>query len=159
MAHLFVLFRCHNSCIQEIFYSSTRQSIYLVQGTKRSVSRQPIYEAFGHLKTSALPELHSLSGCNRDTAGSFPYRGKKRLGGELSNLPLIMFFSPWLILVRNQMFHMKCWPFQKCLYAKCGPKTLLMDIGNVRWWLFTKKQFHDEHLPTRGALQPATCKQ
>lgn len=36
------------------------------------------------------------------------------------------------------------------------PNTLIVDIGEARWWLFTKKQFYDERLPpTTAALEPA----
>ncbi|CAH0380721.1 unnamed protein product [Bemisia tabaci] len=39
------------------------------------------------------------------------------------------------------------------------PKTALKDVGEVRWWLFSKKQCQDENLPpTRGALDPVSLK-
>lgn len=48
--------------------------IYFEHRMNRFISLRPIYNALDPLKASALPELHSLSGC--DTTGSFVNKGK-----------------------------------------------------------------------------------
>lgn len=128
--------------------------IYLGQGMKRFVSLRPIYDALGPLKASALPGLHSLSGC--DTTGSFANKGKKTWWRAFESTTDDVLESLANLGTTSNVSHEMMATLEKFVCQLYVPKTLLVDIGDVRWWLFTKKQFHDEHLPpTKGALQPA----
>ncbi|CAH0384973.1 unnamed protein product [Bemisia tabaci] len=128
--------------------------IFLGQGMKKFVDLIPIFNALGPLKASALPGLHALSGA--DITGSFINKGKLKwwktfidAGDDIHEaLAKLGTGSSLDEEIRQRLEELVC-----KLYI---PKTALKDVGEVRWWLFTKKQCQDENLPpTRGALDPA----
>ena len=127
---------------------------FLGHGMKRFVSLKAIYDALGPLKASALPGLHALSGC--DTTGSFANKGKKTWWRAFDSTTDNVLQALASLGATPNVSHEMMAILEKFVCQLYVAKTLLTDIGDVRWWLFTKKQFHDEHLPPiRGALQPA----
>lgn len=137
-------------------YSNLPQAtgIYFGHGMKRFISLQLIYDALGAIKATALPGLHSLSGC--DTTGSFLNKGKLTWWKALQRISLDdvqclanLGASPNISKETRSLL-------EKFICQVYIPNTLIADIGEARWWLFTKKQFYDEQLPpTRATLESA----
>ena len=128
--------------------------MFIGQGMKKFIDLLPIYNALGPLKASALVGLHALSGA--DITGSFAHKGKPKWWKTFQSadnelLEALVQLGKTSLLpedVRAQL--------EKCVCQLYLPKTTLTDIGDVRWWLFSKKQCQDENLPpTKAALNPA----
>ena len=121
---------------------------------KRTISLEPIVQALGEMMTSALPGFHAFSGA--DQTGHFAGKGKLICWQALKRYPIEM-VSAFATLGSTEKLRSdtekKIEAFVCQLYE---PGTNLVEVGELRWRLFTKKQLEAEKLPpTQGALHQA----
>lgn len=120
---------------------------------RRSVSLSPIYEELGRLRSDSLLGFHVLSGA--DVTGSFSRKGK------------ISFWYAFLaaddVLIdlsnlgkRETVDKETSAAVERFICQVHVPKTEIKEIGELRWWFFTRKQFGTEFIPpTQTSLEPA----
>jgi len=122
--------------------------------SRHYVSLEPIYKILGPLKASALPGLHSLSGA--DVTGSFSGKGKltwwKAFNSTSNNVFQALSELGTSASVSQSVLH----ELEKLVCQVYVPNSKMTNIGDVRWWLFTKKQHQGESPPpTKSSLHPA----
>ena len=114
-------------------------------GLRRTIDLGPIYDALGSQKASALPGFHALSGC--DQTGTFCGKSKiscrntlqkadgdmVRAFGNLGNTPCIQEYDV------SELERYVCQ-----LYV---PGTTISSVNEMRWFLFSKRQYTNEKLP------------
>jgi hypothetical protein len=109
------------------------------------------------LTAAALPGFHSLSG--GDKTGGFAKKGKLNwwntfMSASADTLQALADLGSSETLSEATVNKLEAPVCQ--LYL---PNTKYKDIGEVRWWLFTKKQTQGENLPpTRESLYPAIAR-
>lgn len=119
----------------------------------RSIDINRVYSIMGPTKIKALLALHALSGC--DITGSFKNKGKLsfwkafQTAGEevldsLASLGSQKDFKP-----KDEQL------VEQFICQVYLPGKSISDIGELRWWMFTKKAVQSENLPpTRSSLTP-----
>lgn len=129
--------------------------LFLGLGLNRHyVSLQPIYEALGPLKAAALPGLHALSGA--DITGAFLGKGKLTWWKAFNSASQDVLQALTELGTSENVSPPTMHELEKLVCQVYVPNTKMTDIGDVRWWLFTKKQHQGESLPpTTGSLHPA----
>ena len=114
-------------------------------GLRRTIDVGPIYDALGSQKASVLPGFHALNGC--DQTGTFCGKSKiscwntlqkadgdmVRAFGNLGNTPCIQ---------EDDVSELERYVCQ--LYV---PGTTISSVNEMRWFLFSKRQYTDEKLP------------
>ena len=119
---------------------------------QRVIKLQPIVQALGSVKISALPALHALSGA--DITGSFAGKGKaswwkvfRDANGEtITALARLGTRGPPTADTMAKIERLVCQ-----LYY---PGTKICTVKELRWLLFRKKQAQSERLPpTQAALR------
>ena len=111
-------------------------------------------QALGETRTSALPGFHAFTGA--DQTGHFAVKGKLTCWQALNRCPVEV-VSAFATLGTTEKLssdtEKKIEAFVCQLYE---PSTNLVDVGELRWRLFTKKQLEAEKLPpTQGAIARA----
>jgi len=128
-----------------------------VKNKKRLVPLRPVAHALGAAKAEALPGFHAFSGA--DTTGRFAGKGKMSCWQALSRCPAVV-VSVFVALGTSEELkpdnESAIETFVCQLYE---PGTTAVDVSELRWKLFTKKQPEAQKLPpTRGALHEAIAR-
>ena len=114
-------------------------------------------QALGKTRTSALPGFHAFSGA--DQTGHFAGKGKLTCWQALNRCPVEVVSAFATLRTTKKLSsdtEKKIEAFVCQLYE---PGTNLVDVGELRWRLFTKKQLEAEKLPpTQGALHQAIAR-
>ena len=141
-------------------YHQLCKDTYFITGVgnkKRIISLEPVVQALGKTRTSALPGFHAFSGA--DQTGHFAGKGKLTCWQALNRCPVEVvsaFASLGTTEKLSSDAEKKIEAFVCQLYE---PGTNLVDVGELRWRLFTKKQLEAEKLPpTQGALHQAIAR-
>ena len=138
-------------------YHQLCKKTYFITGVgnkKRVISLRSIVNALGPAKVEALPGFHAFSGA--DITGRFAGKGKPTCWQALNRCSTEV-VSAFAALGTSEMVEVdterRIEAFVCQLYE---PGTTVVDVSELRWRLFTKKQLEAERLPpTRGALHGA----
>ena len=138
-------------------YRQLCRKTYFVTGAgnkKREISLGPIVNALGDEKAEILPGFHAFSGA--DITGRFAGKGKLTCWQAFSTCSMEMvsaFAALWTSQNLEADTEGAIETFVCQLYE---PGSTVVDVGDLRFKLFTKKQLQAEKLPpTRGALHEA----
>ncbi len=134
-------------------YHQLCRSTYFVTGVenkKRVVRMGPVVDELGAAKAEALPSFHAFSGA--DITSRFAGKGKLTCWQALSrcSIEIILAFAP-LGTSEELRVETECAidTFVCQLYEPC---TTVLDVGDLKWKLFNKKQLEAQKLPpTRRA--------
>ena len=122
----------------------------------RAIPLEPIYSALGPRKAAALPGFHALSGA--DVTGKFAGIGKNKFWKVLQELdPTDEIVNALVQLGTTDELPNTLFAAIESFVCKLYlPNTELLNVADVRWWLFKKKQAQSEGLPpTQAALRNA----
>ena len=122
----------------------------------RTIVIGQIYRALGAKKSSALPGLHAFSGA--DVTGRFAGKGKIKFWKIMQHLEenddIVNAFT--LLGTDNEPSQATFAAIEAFVCKLYLPNTEMTRVGDVRWWLFKKKQAQSEGLPpTLSALHHA----
>jgi len=141
-------------------YHQLCKDTYLITGVgnkKRLVPLRPVAHALGAAKAKALPGFHAFSGA--DTTGRFAGKGKLSCWQALSRCPAVV-VSAFVILGTSEELKPDTESAIEAFVCQLyEPGTTAVDVDELRWKLFTKKQLEAQKLPpTQGALQEAIAR-
>lgn len=120
-------------------------------GKRRSIALGPLHEAIGEELVNALPGFHAFTGC--DQTGTICGKGKVSCWNTLkkSERPILDAFSSLgsSQVISDDTYQM----LERYTCQLYMSSTQLSSVQEVRWLLFSKKQYTDEQLPpTQAAL-------
>lgn len=139
-------------------YPTLCQNTIFVTGkgnNRREINLQPIAQALGPSKLSALPFFHSLTGA--DNTGSFMGKGKSTCWKAFNtisedDLRLLSDLGKSIDLPSKEMVA----AIENLVCQIFAPNTEISSVKELRWWLFRKKQAQSDRLPpTSAALYQA----
>lgn len=141
-------------------YHQLCKNTYFITGVgnkKREISLGPVVKALGITRTAALPGFHAFTGA--DQTGRFACKGKLTCWQALNRCPVEVIAAFAALGTSTAVTdETKCaiGAFVCQLYE---PHTALVDVAELRWRLFTKKQLEGQKLPpTPGALHEAIAR-
>ena len=113
--------------------------------------------ALGANKAEALPGFHAFSGA--DITGRFSGKGKLTCWQALSKCPVEVVSAFAALGTTEQLEADTESAIEAFVCQLYEPGTTVVDVGDLRWKLFTKKQLEAQRLPpTRGALHEAIAR-
>jgi len=141
-------------------YHQLCRNTYFVTGVgnkKRVISLGPIVNALGDAKAEAFPGFHAFSGA--DVTGRFAGKGKLTCWQALSRCSMEV-VSAFAALGTSEKLEVDTERAIETFVCQLyEPGSTVVDVGDLRWKLFTKKQLEAQKLPpTRGALHEAIAR-
>jgi len=110
--------------------------------------------ALGAAKVDALPGFHAFSGAN--ITGRFAGKGKLTCWQALSRCSMEVISAFAALGTSEELGVDTERAIETFVCQLYEPGTTVVDVGDLRWKLFTKKQLEAQKLPpTRGALHEA----
>ena len=144
---ILAIYRYHQLCRKTYFVTG-------VGNKKRVISLGPIVSALGNEKDEALPGFHALSGA--DITGRFAGKGKLTCWQAFSTCSMEVVSAFAALGTSEKLKADTERAIETFVCQLYEPGSTVVDIGDLRWKPFTKKQLQAEKLPpTRGALHEA----
>lgn len=120
---------------------------------QRMINLSKVTDSLGSNKTSALLGLHALSGS--DTTGTLAKKAKTSFWNVFSKADDDILEAVSKLGSLENFLHTDRLLIEKFICQVYVPDTNISDIGELRWWMFTKKETQGENLPpTRASLIP-----
>ncbi len=138
-------------CLSWQFATTHSSAEALISNKMRVIPLGPVVDALGASKAEALPGFHAISGA--DITGRFAGKGKLTHSQALSRcyMEITLAFAPLGTSEELGVDTERAIVTFVCqLYE---PDTTVLDVGDLRWKLFTKKHIEVQNLPpTQRAL-------
>ena len=120
---------------------------------KRMIDVNHVCSCLGSEKVMALLALHALSGS--DVTGCLAKKGKATFWKAFKTSDANVLASLGKLGAPEEFTKEDEQLIEKFICQVYLPGTTISDIGELRWFMFTKKDLHNENLPpTKGALTP-----
>lgn len=120
---------------------------------RRKVHLKPIFNKLGPTKAAALPGYHSISGA--DITGSFYRKGKSAHWKAFEKADDEILEGLKNLGISEEISESTYKAIEKFVCKVYAPNTVITDIGELRWVMFSKKKISWENLPpTKDSLIP-----
>ena len=141
-------------------YQQLCKDTYFITGVgnkKRQIPLAPIVHALGVVKTAALPGFHAFTGA--DQTGRFAGKGKLKCWQALNRCRVEVVSAFAALGTSDEPTTETESAIEEFVCNLYEPDTTMVNVGDLRWRLFTKKQLESQKLPpTRGALHEAIAR-
>lgn len=141
-------------------YHQLCRATYFITGVgnkKRVIPLGPIVHALGAAKAAALPGFHAFSGA--DVTGRFAGKGKLNCWKALSRCSEEVVSAFAALGTSEELSATTESAIEAFVCQLYESGTTVVDVGDLRWKLFTTKQLEAQKLPpTRGALHEAIAR-
>jgi hypothetical protein len=119
----------------------------------RIIKLSKVTDSLGPKKTSALLGLHALSGS--DTTGTLSKKAKSSFWKVFNKADDDILEAVSKLGSLENFLETDRLLIEKFICQVYYPGTNISNIGDLRWWMFTKKDYQGENLPpTRASLTP-----
>jgi len=141
-------------------YHQLCRNTYFVTGVgnkKCVIALESVVNALGAAKAEALPGFHAFSGS--DVTGRFAGKEKLSCWQELNRCSVEVVSAFAALGTREELGVDTKRANETFVCQVYEPGTTIVDVGDLRWKLFSKKQLEALRLPpTRGALHEAIAR-